>query len=429
MTPLRSWLAVPKESPFSLRCLPFGIISSAADPSRRVAVAIGNHAVDLKAFALGGGFQGLPEMHSHTDVFSEDALNRFAALGQDRHRAVRTYLQGVLRADDTAHAALLRDNAPLRASAIVPLASVTMHLPMRIGDYTDFYAGIRHASTVGTILRGADKALQPNYTHLPVAYHGRASSIVVSGTPVRRPRGQILPAGSATPVFAACRRMDIELEMAALVCRDSALGTPIDVNEAASYVFGYVLMNDWSARDIQAWEYVPLGPFTAKNFGTTISPWVVLADALEPFRTAALPNDTPLQPYLNESRTDAIFDIHLRVELKTASGNSMVLSNSNAANLIWSFPQMIAHHTITGCNLQVGDLLGSGTISGPDPGTQGSLLEANMGGKTPIQLPGGETRMFLEDGDTITITGWAGDEEGGLVGFGDCTGQVLPALV
>ena len=319
MSPLRSWLNVPKESPFSLRCLPFGIISTVTDPTRRVAVAIGNHAIDLKAFSLGGGFAGLPEMQGHTDVFSEDALNRFAELGQARHRAVRQYLQTVLRADNdnTAHAALLKNNASLRAKAVVALDSVSMHLPMRIGDYTDFYAGIRHASTVGTILRGADKALQPNYKHIPVAYHGRASSIVVSGTPLRRPRGQILPPGSSSPVFTTCKRLDIELEMAALVCRDSELGVPVDVNAAAEYVFGYVLMNDWSARDIQAWEYVPLGPFTAKNFGTTISPWVVLADALEPFRTTSLPNDTQLQDYLKENRKDSVFDIKLRVELQS----------------------------------------------------------------------------------------------------------------
>jgi len=316
MSLLRSWLNVPKESHFSLKCLPFGIISSPSDTSRRVGVAIGTSVLDLKAFALGGGFSKLLEVQDHFNVFEEDTLNGFAALGQDIHRAVRRYLQNIL-STETNHAALLKDNAALREKAILPLSSVSMHLPMRIGDYTDFYAGIRHAFTVGTILRGADKALQPNYKHIPVAYHGRASSIVVSGTPIRRPRGQVCPPGTSDPIFSPCKRLDIELEMAALLCRPSELGTPVPVNQASSYVFGYVLMNDWSARDIQVWEYVPLGPFNAKNFGTTISPWVVLDDALEPFRAAGLENPNELLPYLSESLQAGVHDIRLELELKS----------------------------------------------------------------------------------------------------------------
>lgn len=450
MSALKSWIDVPKGSHFSLRNIPFGIITTPSNSYRRPAVAIGSSVLDLKEFATGGGFAELPGIHGHLHVFGEETLNSFAALGRRVTNAVRLYISDVLT-ENTKRASLLRDNAELRKRAVLPRSGVSLHLPMRIGDYTDFYAGLRHAFTVGTILRGADKALQPNYKHMPVAYHGRASSIVVSGTPVRRPRGQIAPPGSTTPGFSPCKRLDIELEIAALLGKPSEMGTPVPVADASEYIFGYVLMNDWSARDIQAWEYVPLGPFTAKNFGTTISPWVVLADALEPHRAPALPNkNTPL-PYLVEERKENVLDIQLEVELQgepvadftivqehaltqspklvAASGSTVALARTSSANLLWSFPQMIAHHTITGCNLSVGDLLGSGTISGSEKGTQGSLLEATEGGKKPLQIPGSaETRTFLEDGDMVTIMGWAGDEEIGYVGFGECSGIILPAL-
>lgn len=316
MSALKSWIDVPKGSHFSLRNIPFGIITTPSNNFRRPAVAIGSSVVDLKEFATGGGFAELPEIHGHLHVFGEETLNSFAALGRRVTNSVRLYLSDILT-ENTKRAALLRDNAALRKRAVLPQSGVTLHLPMRIGDYTDFYAGLRHAFTVGTILRGADKALQPNYKHMPVAYHGRASSIVVSGTPIRRPRGQIAPPGSATPSFSPCKRLDIELEIAALLGKPSEMGTPVSVADASEYVFGYVLMNDWSARDIQAWEYVPLGPFTAKNFGTTISPWVVLADALEPHQAPALPNENTPLPYLVEERKDNVLDIQLEVELQS----------------------------------------------------------------------------------------------------------------
>lgn len=316
MSALKSWIDVPKGSHFSLRNIPFGIITTPSNNFRRPAVAIGSSVVDLKEFATGGGFAELPEIHGHLHVFGEETLNSFAALGRRVTNSVRLYLSDVLT-ENTKRAALLRDNAELRKRAVLPQSGVTLHLPMRIGDYTDFYAGLRHAFTVGTILRGADKALQPNYKHMPVAYHGRASSIVVSGTPIRRPRGQIAPSGSTTPSFSPCKRLDIELEIAALLGKPSEMGTPVSVADASEYVFGYVLMNDWSARDIQAWEYVPLGPFTAKNFGTTISPWVVLADALEPHQAPALPNENTPLPYLVEERKDNVLDIQLEVELQS----------------------------------------------------------------------------------------------------------------
>ena len=313
-----SWLDIPPKSHFSLRNLPFGVFSDAKNESKRIGVPIGSSVLDLKAFATGNGFVKLPEIESHVEVFSRDTLNDFAALGQQKHRLVRHYLQKVFADDSNSEfASLLKENSQLRASALLPLSEVTTHLPMRIGDYTDFFAGLRHAFTVGSLFRGPANALQPNYTHIPVGYHGRSSSVVVSGTSLRRPKGQILPPGAKDPVFTPCKRLDIELEFAAFVCKENQLGSPIPVDKAKEYIFGYVLMNDWSARDIQTWEYVPLGPFTAKNFGTTISPWVVLADALEPFATTGIPNETSLQAYLRETKKDNVFDVSLEVTLKS----------------------------------------------------------------------------------------------------------------
>ncbi|RSL46662.1 Fumarylacetoacetase [Fusarium duplospermum] len=305
-----------------------------------------------------------------------------------------------------------------------------MHLPMAIGDYTDFYAGRNHAFNVGVLFRGAANALNPNYNHLPVGYHGRASSVVVSGTPLRRPWGQVLAApGDKTPVFRPSSRLDIELELGMFICQGNTLGEPIPVNEAENYIFGYVLVNDWSARDVQAWEYVPLGPFNSKNLGTTISPWVVLADALDPFKAKGLHNDVGVIEYLREKREDNVVDIHLEVTLKTPKGTDAVITRTSSTNLLWSWPQMIAHHTITGCNLRPGDFLASGTISGTEDGTQGSFLEQTRGGKSPLRIgTDGEERKFLEDGDTVIIRGWAGTNEDELVGFGDCAGQILEVL-
>jgi fumarylacetoacetase len=334
---------------------------------------------------------------------------------------------------------VLRDNKSLREAALLPLSSIKSHVPLKIGDYTDFYASINHAFNVGVLFRGKDNALQPNYTHLPVGYHGRASSVVVSGTPVRRPRGQILQNPTATrkvPVFAPCQKLDIELEMAAFLCKGSNLGEQIPIDEAENYIFGFVLMNDWSARDIQAWEYVPLGPFNSKNFATTISAWVVLANALEPFRTPGLRGkgsevgvEMPqLLPYLREKRADTLYDIRLEVELKPAGSDAKtVISRTNASNLLYSFPQMLSHHSSAGCCMNVGDLLGSGTISGTEPGTLGSLLEQTANGKKAIKVADGLERRFLEDGDEVTIRGVCG-EEGAYVGFGECRGTIIPSF-
>ncbi|PHH91919.1 hypothetical protein CDD83_9786 [Cordyceps sp. RAO-2017] len=426
---MASWLSIPKGSCFSLANLPFGIITTAKDPVRRPAVAIGEHALDISVFASRGGFAKLKNFpQDQFGVFSQPTLNSFASLGRASHRAVRDYLRDVFR-DDTPYPEILKQNEALKEAALQPLSSVATHLPMTIGDYTDFFAGRNHARNVGTLFRGAANALQPNYNHVPVAYHGRASSVVVSGTPLRRPWGQVLPAPTATvPTFKPSGRLDIELELGMFLCRGNPLGQPVPVDDAEEYIFGFVLMNDWSARDIQQWEYVPLGPFNAKNFGTSISPWVVLADALEPFKGQGLPNEVELQPYLRESKKENVLDINFEVAIETPTGTSATLTRTSSRNLLWSWPQMIAHHSISGCNLRSGDLLGSGTISGSEPGTYGSLLEQSQGGKAPIALGGGEERNFVNDGDTITITGWAAAADGELVGFGKCTTQILEAL-
>ncbi|KAK3322781.1 hypothetical protein B0H66DRAFT_214746 [Apodospora peruviana] len=426
----RSWLPIATSSPFSLANIPFGIISSTTSPVHRPATVVGAHVLDLKVFAERNGFSGLEAIHPHLDVFSAATLNRFAQLGRPLHGKVRTYLQSVL-ADDTPLPQILRDNHDLRAAAIIPLADITTHLPMEIGDYTDFFAGIHHASAVGSLFRGPANALQPNYKHLPVAYHSRASSVVVSGTPVRRPWGQILldpTAEPKIPTLAPCRRLDIELELGAFIGKANPLGQPVPVAEAEKAIFGYVLMNDWSARDLQTWEYVPLGPFNAKNFATTISPWVVLPDALEPFATAGIENDVEVLPYLRAENKQ--YDIRLKVDMKTAKSGeeATTVTETSGKNLLWSFAQMVAHHTIGGCNMRAGDLLGSGTISGTDDRSRGSLLEQNQAGRKTIGLAGGEERKFLADGDTVTITGVCGSEEDGLVGFGECSGQILEAV-
>lgn len=426
-----SWLQIPKDSPFSLANIPFGIISTASSPSLRPAVAIGDYALDLFVFASAGGFSQLPSFQPNIDVFAQPTLNDFAALGRLVHRQVRGYLQSIFR-DDTPYPELLKANQALRQTALLLLKDVKNHVPMHIGDYTDFYAGLNHAYNVGILFRGPDNALQPNYKHLPVGYHGRASSIVVSGCAVRRPNGQILSNPAATPkspTFSPCKKLDFELELAAFVAKGNPLGEPIPVDQAGDHLFGVVLMNDWSARDIQAWEYVPLGPFNSKNFATTITPWVVLMDALEPFRVEGLEpgNRESLLPYLREKAAENVYDIRLEVDLKNGRGISTTISKTNAKNLLFSFQQMLAHHSITGCNMNTGDLLGSGTISGTEPGSWGSLLEITNGGKKPINLTDGSGRLFLEDGDDVILRGMCG-EEGSYIGFGDCVGTVEPAL-
>ncbi|KAI0477529.1 hypothetical protein GGR56DRAFT_692186 [Xylariaceae sp. FL0804] len=425
-----SWVPdLSPSSPFSLANIPFGIVSSADDPAPHAAVAIGAHVLDLKVLSSSPDFAQLfPSLEGHGGVFSAPTLNAFAALGRPVHREVRSRLRDLLSAE-TSHPNVLRDNASLRQRALLDRSEVTMHLPMSIGDYTDFYAGYHHAHAVGSMFRGPQNALQPNYTHLPVGYHGRSSSIVVSGTPVHRPNGQRLldPAAEPNaPTVGPSRRLDMELELGCLLGKPSgAMGSAgIGARQAEEHIFGYVLLNDWSARDIQTWEYVPLGPFNGKNFASTVSPWVVLADALEPFRTRGVANATPLQAYLDEGRPDGVFDIRLEVDLETPQGDATTICTTSSRHLMWSFPQMIAHHSLGGCPMRTGDLLGSGTISGPGgPRESGSLLEMSKGGKEDIMLYGMDVRRFLKDGDTITMRGSCG-EAGEMVGFGECVGRI-----
>ncbi|KAK7511516.1 hypothetical protein IWZ03DRAFT_335721 [Phyllosticta citriasiana] len=432
MPALRSWLNIPKGSHFSLANIPFGIISTPLSPKPRVAIAVGDQALDLEIFVANNGFSALSIIQPHQHVFSEPTLNAFAALGRPIHSVVRKYIQDIFL-ENTPHPDLLKDNAALQTAALVPLDKIKNHIPFKIGDYTDFFVGLNHAFNAGQMFRGPMLALNPNYKHLPVGYHGRASSVVVSGTPIRRPSGQFLENPAAEikkPIFSASRKLDFELELGAFVCKDTKLGEPIPVDEADQSIFGVVMMNDWSARDIQAWEYVPLGPFNAKNFGTSISPWVVLYEALEPFLTKGLQNDEEILPYMKSERNETVPDIKLRVDIEceSSSGTKGTICETSGKNLLFSFPQMLAHHTVGGCPFNVGDLLGSGTISGTTPGSLGCLLESTQNGKLTMKLSGGDERTFLHDGDEIIFTGVCGSDEDALVGFGQCRGKIEPAL-
>ena len=309
---------------------------------------------------------------------------------------------------------------------LVPLSAARMHMPFTVAEYTDFYASKNHAFNVGTMFRGAENALPPNWLHIPIGYNGRASSVVVSGTDVRRPWGQLKGPNDPAPRFAPSQRFDIELEFGAIVGQPSTAGRPVTVAEAEAMIFGYVLLNDWSARDIQAWEYQPLGPFQAKATATTISPWIVTAAALEPFRTPTPAREKELLPYLAEARP-GLYDIALEVGLTPEGGTETVISRTNYREMYYSAAQQLAHHTTSGCAMRVGDLLGSGTISGPEKDARGSLLELSWGGKEPFTLEGGATRSFLDDNDTLTLRG-AARGDGYRIGFGECTGKVLPAL-
>lgn len=426
-----SWLDIASGSPFSLANIPFGVATFPGSNKPAVAIAIGEFALNLAVFASNEGFSQLADVHGHTEVFDQPNLNALAALGRRFSGAVRRYLQDILK-EDTPYRHLLKDNGELRSQCFTLLTQVQMHLPFNIGDFSDFYGGMNHAYNAGALFRGQNGALLPNYLHLPMAYHGRSSSIYVTGTPVRRPWGQIvedLTAAEKHPIFTPCRTMDFELELGCFVCGGNEPFDNITIDNAEENIFGFVLLNDWSARDVQRWEYVPLGPFNGKNFATTISAWVVLADALQPFRRAGMKHPGTVLPYLQERRKDFTYDLKLEVQLVSGSTKrtSTICSTNASDGLVWSFPQMLAHHTITGCPIRAGDLLGSGTISGETTSSLGCLLEQTLNGKRPIQLEGGEQRTWLEDGDEVILKAWAGNERDGYVGFGDATGVLLPA--
>lgn len=396
---------------FTLDTIPFGIFS-VKNRRKKVATIIGNQVVDLAELAHLGYFDGLKIPKR---AFTNDYLNDFISLGKAKTNAVRAHLQK-----------LLAKPTQLPESVFHNVAEVQLHLPIRIGDYTDFYSSEQHATNVGMMFRDPDKALLPNWKHIPVAYHGRASSIFISGTNFHRPKGQLCPDESQPPFFSPTKRLDIELEMATVIGKVNPIGQAIDVDQAEEYIFGFQLFNDWSARDIQKWEYVPLGPFLAKNFFSSVSPWVVPIEALEPFQVTGEKQTPEVLPYLQEKNRH-FFDVELEVILQTASGTEVKLCHSNFKNLYWTVAQQIAHHTVNGCNLNIGDLLASGTISGKEPNSFGSLLELTWGGKKPILLPDGVERRFLEDFDTIIIRGYA-EKEGVRVDFGEVRNTVLPTV-
>ncbi|KAM6950850.1 fumarylacetoacetase [Lycodopsis pacificus] len=415
-----SFLKVDASSEFSFHNLPYGIFSTPDHPKRRVGVAIGDQILDLSVIM--SLFRG-PVISKHRDVFEQSTLNAFMALGYEAWREARRTLQGLLSANEST----LRDDVSLRSRAFVHQSTATMHLPADIGDYTDFYSSRDHATNVGTMFRGKENALMPNWLRLPVGYHGRASSVVVSGTPIRRPSGQMRPDQTKPPVFGPSKQLDIELEMAFFVGGGNQLGEPIPIEKAHEHIFGMVLMNDWSARDIQAWEYVPLGPFLGKNFGTTISPWVIPMEALLPFAEPNPIQDPEPLPYLQHPDAYAL-NINLFVSLKgQGMSEAATICKSNFKYMYWTMKQQLTHHTVNGCNVRPGDLLASGTISGPDPESFGSMLELSWRGSKSIDLGGGETRTFLRDGDKVTITGYC-QGDGYRVGFGPCMGTILPAL-
>merc|ERR1711887_237363 len=416
-----SWVTVTTDSHFPIQNLPYGVFSTVSEPGPRIGVAIGNHVLDLAK--ISHLFTG-PLLAHHQDVFTATTLNSLMGLTREHWAEARTTITSLLSADNPT----IRDDDNLRNIALVDQDQVKMHLPASIGDYTDFYSSLDHATNVGTMFRGKDNALMPNWKYLPVGYHGRASSVVVSGTPIRRPMGQTKPVDTDPPKFGPCRLMDFELEMAFFVGGPPTdLGSPINIEDAEDHIFGMVVMNDWSARDIQKWEYVPLGPFGAKNLGTSISPWVVTMEALKPFVVPNYNQDPPPFPYLQHD-DPYTFDINLEVAIKSAGSSiSTTVSRSNFKYMYWTMKQQLAHHTITGCNMRPGDLLASGTISGPDPSSYGSMLELSWRGSKPISLTGGGERKFLQDGDTVTMTGVCQGEKYS-VGFGTVEGRVLPAI-
>jgi len=418
---LESFIEVDSDSHFPIQNLPYGVARSKDDGEVFICTAIGNYVVNLAELDAAGVFDG-PELDGKP-VFRERTLNSFMELGRSAWAEARSYISTLLSADEAA----LRDNKPLQERVLTPMDKVEMMLPVDIGDYTDFYSSEQHATNVGSMFRDPENALKPNWKHLPVGYHGRASSVVISGTDLHRPKGQILPPDSDdTPIFDACKLCDFELEMGFLTGPGNELGNPISVTDAEDHIFGLMLVNDWSARDIQKWEYQPLGPFLAKNWATSVSPWIVTLDALEPFRIQGPDQDPEPLPYL-KSEGKWNFDINLEVYLQGKSmDEAHKICASNAKNLYWNIAQQLAHHTITGCNVRPGDLYASGTISGKEKSSYGSMLELSWKGTDPIEFPNGETRTFLENGDEVTMTGYADTEEY-RIGFGEVTGKILPA--
>lgn len=417
---MKSFIEIRPGSYFPIQNLPYGVFKLKIGGEPVCGAAIGDFVLDLSVLEEKGFFKRTNL--GDKKVFNKPYLNDFMAEGRETWKQVRTILQMALSDENP----ILRDDGDLRKIALIPMKDIIMCLPAKIGDYTDFYSSKEHATNVGIMFRGKENALMPNWLHLPVAYHGRASSVIVCGTDVVRPKGQTKPADSDKPVFGPSKLLDFELEMGFFIGGGNKLSEPIPIDKAYEHIFGMVLVNDWSARDIQTWEYQPLGPFLAKNFATSISPWVVTMEALEEFKTPGPKQDPEPLPYL-QSKGDWAYDIKLDVSITTPNmKEEFFISRSNFKYMYWNICQQLAHHTVNGCNMQTGDLLASGTISGPDKNSYGSMLELTWRGENPIKLPNGEERKFLQDGDTLKITGYC-EGNGYNIGFGEVKGKILPA--
>jgi fumarylacetoacetase len=413
---LRSFIPVDRASDFPIQNLPYGVFS-ARGLAPRVGVAIGDFVLDLWELEQDGRFA-----FGEIGVFSAPSLNPFMALGPKVWSRTRARISELLRHDHPE----LRDNEELRRQALVPMREAKLHMPIAVAGYTDFYSSKEHATNVGVMFRGKDNALQPNWLHMPIGYNGRASTVVVSGTKVKRPRGQLKPPTADVPSFGPCKRLDFELEMGVVVGQASPIGEMLTEARAEEMIFGFVILNDWSARDIQQWEYVPLGPFQAKAFATSISPWVVAREALEPFRQHGPQQDPPPLPYLRQAQPNN-FDMELDVSLRAAQMNApQSICRTNFKYMYWSSVQQLVHHASSGCAMNVGDLLGSGTISGPEKHQRGSLLEISWNGSEPVELDGGVKRSFLEDGDSLVMRGWC-QGDGYRIGFGEVEGTIVAA--
>jgi fumarylacetoacetase len=413
---INSWMEIPEDCDFSIYNLPFGIFKK-GNISPRCCTAIGEYVVDLSVLAEHRYFKGIPVSPG---MFHDESLNAFIGLGKTVTTKVRERLIELFSIENHQ----LQDNKDVHRTVFHKRDSVTMMLPVRVGDYTDFYSSKEHATNVGAMFRDPNNALLPNWKHLPVAYHGRASSIVVSGTPVMRPKGQFkLKKDDVSPTFGPTRALDYEMELAFVIGKNSTLGQSITVDEADNYIFGFLLFNDWSARDIQSWEYVPLGPFLSKNFMSSVSPWIVTAEALSPYKVRGPEQDVPLLPYL-QVEGNLNYDIELEISLQPKDMEEEYLSKTNFKYMYWNTCQQLAHHTINGCNVQIGDIMASGTISGPARDSVGSLLELTRNGQEPIALRDATTRTFLNDGDTVIMKGYA-IKDGKRVGFGTVEGTIM----
>jgi len=412
---MNTWIDIPKDSDFSIYNLPFGIFSS-KNVSKRIGVAVGNKVIDLLACNDLNIFE---DLNIDNSIFENDFLNDFINLGKNKTNKVREIIQLQLTDDNS----MLKKNYGL----IISMNNIEMHLPVKIGDYTDFYSSIEHASNIGSMFRDPKNPLLPNWKYLPVGYHGRASSIVVSEVDVYRPKGQIKPIDSDSPIFSASKRVDFELEMGFIIGKNSSLGQSVSTNQAEEYIFGKVLFNDWSARDIQKWEYVPLGPFLGKSFASSISPWVVTIEALDPFKVKGPAQDPEVLEYLKYEGLKN-YDINLSVSIiPEKSEIESVICRSNFKYMYWNMSQQIAHHTINGCNLNIGDIMASGTISGKSKDSYGSMLELSWGGKKSILLKDGLSRTFVEDYDSIIMRGYC-ERDNIRVGFGEVKTKLLPSI-